>query len=52
MIICISSSGAHHVRDICFREIGRYDVQTSLSDDGVLASDHRPVFVDVKLSVV
>ncbi|KAF8193333.1 Endonuclease/exonuclease/phosphatase [Pholiota molesta] len=33
-------------------EIGRYDVQTSLSDDGVLASDHRPVFVDVKLSVV
>lgn len=51
MIICISSLGAH-VRDICFREIGRYDVQTSLSDDGVLASDHRPVFVDVKLSVV
>ncbi|KZV87965.1 mannose-6-phosphatase [Exidia glandulosa HHB12029] len=28
---------------------GGYKVETSLTDDGVLASDHRPVFADVTL---
>ncbi|EJD54707.1 DNase I-like protein [Auricularia subglabra TFB-10046 SS5] len=28
---------------------GQYKVETSLTDDGVLASDHRPVFADVTL---
>jgi hypothetical protein len=27
--------------------VDRYKVGTSLSDDGLLASDHRPVFADV-----
>jgi hypothetical protein len=31
------------------RTAGRYKVGTSLADDGVLASDHRPVFTDVSI---
>jgi hypothetical protein len=27
----------------------RYKVDTALTDDGTLASDHRPVFVDISL---
>lgn len=33
----------------CSRTADAYKVGTSLTDDGVLASDHRPVFADVTI---
>ena len=34
---------------IFFRTVNGYRVGTALSDDGLLASDHRPVFADVPI---
>jgi hypothetical protein len=37
------------ISDISYRTADGYRVESSRTDDGVLASDHRPVFADVTL---
>ena len=42
-------TGSLHAADGHSRTADAYKVGTSLTDDGILASDHRPVFADVTI---
>jgi endonuclease/exonuclease/phosphatase family metal-dependent hydrolase len=39
----------NNIDRIIYRKSTAYKVGTALADDGVLESDHRPVFVDLEL---
>ena len=50
---CVSSdrrSVTVHTDDVNYdRTVDSYRVETALTDDGILASDHRPVFADITI---
>ena len=35
--------------EVCDRDASFYKVENQLTDDGILASDHRPVIADILL---